>query len=604
MRRTIAALLCASFLLTVPLSSRAANVADEQYMLDSITASGMLTDSTRINQESHYAGTPGDWNIAKWMAEQLTASGFHTTNEIFTHDVPYQQKLSLQLMTSPKKPIGFPLVETPIPEDPDGTRKDAGPPFNAWSGSGIVQNNAVDAGHGMPDDYASLKTRNIDIRSRIALIRYGREFRGNLAKRAQDMGARAVIFFSDPADRDGSERGPAYPDGPYRPLGAVQRGSVGIGNVTIPTLPVTATVAEQIIADMRDGVTQHAVKLNVEMKLARNVKMWNTVGLIRGTDPTHMVVLGAHRDAWVYGVTDDGSGISALLEAARGLGYLLKAGWRPRYSVLIVGFDAEEVGELGSEAYVRMHKGELENGCIAYVNLDEIATGQTFGATAAAALEPFLPSITQRVIDPSQGGGSLFNRWQRQPKGVSISSPAGGSDFEAFLYDIGTPIMDFGFGGVFGVYHSGFDDLHYATTEADPGFANHQAIARLAALTALRLSSGTVGYTFLPYVNHMNTALAALGHTRDISPVTAAVNRFAYRARQIDTRGGDGNKEIQAVHRLDKLLYARNGYAGLAFPDLSGALASGNEAAISAAAGRTAHELDDISAALAAATRR
>jgi N-acetylated-alpha-linked acidic dipeptidase len=604
MRRFIAALIGASLLLSMPLASHAGVVADEGYMLDSITAAGILNDSTRINQESHYASTPGDLNIAKWMGEQLTASGFHVTQETFNHDVPFSEHLTLTLMTSAKHPIGYTLTEVPIPEDPDGTRRDSGTPFNAWSASGRIANNAVDAGHGLESDYAALKARNIDIRTRIAIVRYGREFRGLLAKRAQEHGARAVIFFSDPADRDGSERGPAYPDGPYRPLGSVQRGSLNENNVSIPTLPVTATTAQAILGDMKDGVTVHAVRLIVEMHNRRNATMWNTVGIIRGTDPTHMVVLGGHRDAWVYGVTDNGSGISSLLEAARGLGYLLKAGWRPRYTIMIVGFDAEEIGELGSKAFVQAHRGELENGCIAYLNLDEVTTGQNFGAAATASIENLIGPLTQKIKDPAQSGGSLFYRWQKQPGGARVEGVGGGSDHEAFLYDIGTPVFMYGFGGIFGVYHSGFDDLRYATTQADPSFTNHQAVARLAALAALRLSSGTVGYSFYPYVGHMRDALNALGHSSDLSPVSAAVNRFALLATRIDQRGGDGNREIAVVHRLNKLFYGRNGYAAVSFPDVSSAIASGNEAAISAAAGRAAHELDDLSAALASATNR
>lgn len=604
MRRFIAALMGASLLLSLPLASHAGVVADEGYMLDSITASGILNDSVRINQESHYASTPGDLNIAKWMGDQLTTAGFHVTQEVFTHEVPFPHRLSLQLVTSVKHPIGYTLTEVPIPEDPDGTRRDSGPPFNAWSPTGSVTNNAVDAGHGLEADYAALKARHVDVRTRIAIIRYGREFRGLLAKRAQEHGARAVIFFSDPTDRDGSERGPAYPDGPYRPLGSVQRGSLNENTVSIPTLPVTAITAQAILDDMKDGVTEHAVRFDVVMRNKVNVRMWNTVGIIRGTDPTHMVVLGGHRDAWVYGVTDNGSGISALLEAARGLGYLLKTGWRPRYSIMIVGFDAEEIGELGSKAFVKAHRNELENGCIAYLNLDEVTTGQRFGAAATASIENFIGPLTQKIKDPAQSGGSLYYRWQKQPGGATVEGVGGGSDHEAFLYDLGTPVLMYGFNGVFGVYHSGFDDLRYATTQADPSFANHQAIARLAALTALRLSSGTVGYSFYPYVAHMRQELRGLGHASDVSPIAAAINRFASRAERIDARGGDGNREIAIVHRLNKLFYGRNGYAAVAFPDVASAIDSGNEAAISAAAGRTAHELDDLSAAIANATNR
>ncbi len=70
-----------------------------------------------------------------------------------------------------------------------------------------------------------------------------------------------------------------------------------------------------------------------------------------GTNPKQSVVLGGHRDAWVYGVSDDGSGIATLLEVARGLGKLHRNGWTPKRTIVIAGWDAEEIGELGSAAY-------------------------------------------------------------------------------------------------------------------------------------------------------------------------------------------------------------------------------------------------------------
>lgn len=592
----------------MPARTPAATSTQEQFLLDALSASQAQQDSARINQESHYASTPGDYHIAMWMRDELAKAGFHASLESFTHDVPFAQKLQLEMLEGKRKPERFVLDETPIPQDPDGSRRDAGPPFNAWSGSGTVAQTIVDAGYGLESDYRRLAADHIDVRTRIVLVRYGKEFRGSLAQRAQAHGARGVLFFNDPSDREGSRSGPAYPDGPYRPDGSIQRGSLAINTVTIPTLPISATNAERIIRDMHNGMTKHVYRLAVLMKTKRNAMMWNTVGILRGKDPTHMVVLGAHRDAWVYGVSDNGSGTSILLDAARALGYLYKSGWRPQYSIIIVGFDAEEIGELGSEAYVHAHAGTLEAGCLAYVNEDEATTGQRFGAMAAAAIENMIPSVVQTVRNPRDESTTLFYRWQHQPQHARISGPGGGSDFEAFLYDLGVPVLSYEFGGVFGVYHSAFDDLRYASTQADPGFVNHRAVARLAAITAFRLASGSVGYTFSPYVAPMNRALDALAQSLnrhdDLAPVRAALERFAQRAAAIDRHGGDGNQEIAVSRRLDKLLYGRNGYAPVAFPDLATALTSGNDAAISAAAGRTTHELDEISGALAKAMRR
>lgn len=532
------------------------------------------------------------------MRDQLAQDGFNATLESFFADVPQYHRESLELLERPA--IGFDLREQPIPIDPDGSRKDVGVPFNAYSANGTVVASVVDAGHGLEDDYRALAQGGIDVRTRIVLVRYGREFRGALARRAEAHGAKGVIFFSDPADADGSLNGIAYPNGPYRPLGSVQRGSVGeFPHLTIPTLPVSALVARRIQQAMHDRITSIPVRLHVAQTLKHSL-LWNTVGVLEGTDPTHMVILGGHRDAWVSGVTDNGSGIATLLETARALGYLYRTGWRPRFSIVIVGFDGEEIGEAGSASYVRTHEGELRNGAIAYINEDECTTGQHFDAMAAAAIEETIVPLTQRLNDPNGERQKLYDRWKAQRQGIVIQTPGGGSDFESFLYDLGIPVAELGFNGPFGVYHSQFDDLRYATTQADPGFVNHRAIAQAAGILAFRLASGGIPYQFTPYVSHMRASLAQLvkggASARDLAPVALAIGRFAEHASAVRQYGMDPNREIDAIHRLDRLYYGRNGYAAVTFPDLTTAVGSRDGAAISAAVGRAVHELDTVAA--------
>ncbi|MDP9025844.1 MAG: hypothetical protein M3N13_10780, partial [Candidatus Eremiobacteraeota bacterium] len=292
--RAIAALMCALFV-AATLGARAGQRELEQYLLDVPSVSGALEDAARLNTESHYPGTPGDSHVAQWMRDMLASDGFDATVESFIADVPYLRDAELSLLTKPR--VDFDLAESAIAADPDGSRRGAGIPFNAWSANGTVVASIVDAGHGTDEDYRTLAGRGIDVRTRIALIRYGRQFRGLLARRARDRGAAGVIFFSDPADGDGSLRGPAYPDGPYRPLGAVQRGTLGTPRLSIPTLPVTATVAAKILATMRNGISDSAARLHVD-EIIKHETLWNSVGVLQGSDPTHSVVLGAHRDAW------------------------------------------------------------------------------------------------------------------------------------------------------------------------------------------------------------------------------------------------------------------------------------------------------------------
>lgn len=86
--------------------------------------------------------------------------------------------------------------------------------------------------------------------------------------------------------------------------------------------------------------------LKEEKKIAT---IQNVFGIIRGSEePDRYVLLGNHRDAWTYGAVDPNSGTAALLDIARRYGLLLKLGWRPRRTIVLCSWDAEEFGMVGS----------------------------------------------------------------------------------------------------------------------------------------------------------------------------------------------------------------------------------------------------------------
>ena len=560
----------------------------ESTFLDLPSAQGALDSASAINAHAHFAGSWGDHQLALYMRDKLRDYGFDATLEEFRANVDTPQKLSLELLTRPK--TGFTLTETPDPADLDTQRKDAGPPFNYGSGDGEVTAALVNVDRGLDDDYTRLAARKIDVRGKLVLLRYGAQFRGLLAHRAQDHGAAGVLFYSDPRD-DGYARGAVYPNGPYRPAGSIQRGSVGYPPLRIPALPVTQTNANQLIADMAGtDVSKHLVHLRV--KMYHNVMtIWNTIGKIQGTDPTQSVILGGHRDAWVYGVTDNGAGISTLLEAARGLGYLRHTAWRPKRTIVIAGWDAEELGELGSKEYVRVHQTELKSGCVAYINADENVSGAFFGADAAGALASSVVAASQSVRDPQTTQISLYDRWKRETtRGPLVQLPGGGSDHEPFLFDLGIPTANLGFGGPFGAYHSQYDDISFAKM-LDPGFTLHRTVAQMLGILALRLADAeAVPYRFTPYVSSMRdgvlgveTAAAARGKHPDLRTLRGVIDQFAAAARSYDSSVPDGSRDRQAlaaVQLIDSNVYGRSGYARSAYPKIAEAIATGNAASV------------------------
>ncbi len=101
------------------------------------------------------------------------------------------------------------------------------------------------------------------------------------------------------------------------------------------------------------------VELNIETKFREETQPggFNVIGEIRGTDKADEVVLiGAHFDSWqgATGATDNAAGSAAMMEVLR---ILNATGLKPRRTVRIGLWGAEENGLIGSRFYAREHLG-------------------------------------------------------------------------------------------------------------------------------------------------------------------------------------------------------------------------------------------------------
>ncbi|HZV59063.1 MAG TPA: M20/M25/M40 family metallo-hydrolase, partial [Candidatus Eremiobacteraceae bacterium] len=103
-------------------------------------------------------------------------------------------------------------------------------------------------------------------------------------------------------------------------------------------------------------------------------EVYNTVAEIPGNEkPDEVVIIGAHLDSWdlATGATDNGTGSTAVLEAARAL---KKSGVKPKRTIRFVLFTGEEQGLNGSKAYVAKHQDELKK--ISAVLVHDSGTGK------------------------------------------------------------------------------------------------------------------------------------------------------------------------------------------------------------------------------------
>jgi carboxypeptidase Q len=154
------------------------------------------------------------------------------------------------------------------------------------------------------------------------------------------------------------------------------------------------------LATTKDGPTP---KVEVEITnkfIPGPITVYNTVGEIKGSEkPDEFVVLGAHIDSWDLGTgaTDNGTGTCTVLECARTLGALAKAGIKPKRTIRFVLFSGEEQGLYGSKAYVKKHKDEMDKTSCALVH--DTGTGAVYGfgmqgrEAVKKVLEPELESL-------------------------------------------------------------------------------------------------------------------------------------------------------------------------------------------------------------------
>lgn len=154
------------------------------------------------------------------------------------------------------------------------------------------------------------------------------------------------------------------------------------------------------------------VRLDIPNQIGEPVEQQNVVAEIRGRErPDEYVVVGAHLDSWELGTgaLDNGCNAALVIEAARDI---IATGLRPRRSIRFILFSGEEQGMLGSWAYVRSHRAEMDH-IAGVVVIDEgigRITGFSLGgrhdteAALRTILKPVEPwGVTQHTADALWG---------------------------------------------------------------------------------------------------------------------------------------------------------------------------------------------------------
>ncbi len=164
------------------------------------------------------------------------------------------------------------------------------------------------------------------------------------------------------------------------------------------------------------------IEIDVKNSLSDGpVEVYNTVAEITGSEkPDEVVIIGGHIDSWDLGTgaTDDGTGIMAVLEAARAL---KAVGVKPKRTIRFVMFSGEEQGLHGSRAYVKVHEKELAK--VSAVLVHDMGTGRVKSIGLLGRYD--LREIMDQVVEPFRDALKLDE--------LSLRGMAGGTDHASFV---------------------------------------------------------------------------------------------------------------------------------------------------------------------------
>ncbi|EKM59322.1 uncharacterized protein PHACADRAFT_249741 [Phanerochaete carnosa HHB-10118-sp] len=589
----------------------------------------------------HMAGTPGDFDTAKlWLSllqselgavapasEPIYSAGSAESRNA-TLSIPHSNAptawidVYYPVMNTPVNHSvtilgedGQPVWTAPLEEVADETDPEAGqyveavPVFHGLSASGEASGKLIYANYGRQEDFKALVEKGVNFTGSIVLARYGGIFRGLKVKGAQELGAAGVLIFSDPSD-DGAvteDNGYlAYPYGPARNPTSVQRGSVQFlsmypGDPTtpgspayenstrtegeniprIPSLPISWANAQVLLNEISEGGLNRTVSL-VNHVDTGVIPIWNTMGVIPGHIKDEVVIVGNHRDAWVMGATDPSSGTVSTHEFVRGLGHLLKKGWKPLRTLVIASWDAEEYGLIGSTEWGEDFADFIEENVVAYINLDSSVSGARFGASASPSLSHLVRSAAEEIPHPTIPGRSLWDARNdvgifqgtakegvlemyeaeaQQADDLGVNPLGSGSDYTVFLQHIGVASTNMGFGNTphdaAYHYHSVYDSQRWQELYGDPGFFRHVAIAKLLGLQTLRLLDSITlpinttyyAYELGSYLERVESIASATSLDVDFSSLRHSLHALQRASIALDQEKYEAEKELKKIVR-------------------------------------------------------
>ncbi|XP_076969418.1 N-acetylated-alpha-linked acidic dipeptidase 2 isoform X2 [Tamandua tetradactyla] len=521
----------------------------------------------------HLAGTEQNLHLAKKIQTQWKEFGVDSA-DLVHYDVllSYPNETNANYISIVDE-HGIEIFKTSYFElTPDGYENVTNivPPYNAFSAQGTPEGELIYVNYARTEDFFKLEREmKINCTGKIVIARYGKIFRGNKVKNAMLAGAIGIILYSDPADYFAPNVQP-YPKGWNIPGTAAQRGNVlnlngagdpltpgypakeytfrldiekGVGIPQIPVHPIGYNDAEILLRNMGGAAPPDENwkgSLNVSYNIGpgfigsdsfRKIRMhvyntnkitriYNVIGTIRGSvEPDRYVILGGHRDSWVFGGIDPTTGAAVLQEIVQSFGKLMSTGWRPRRTIIFASWDAEEFGLLGSTEWAEENAKTLQERSIAYINSDSSIEGNyTLRVDCTPLLFQLVYRLTKEISSPDDGfeTKSLYESWlEKDPSPENKDFPrinklGSGSDFEAYFQRLGiasgraryTKNRKTDKYSSYPVYHTIYETFELVEKFYDPTFKKQLSVAQLRGALVYELAdSKIIPFNIQDYAN-------------------------------------------------------------------------------------------------------
>ncbi len=270
------------------------------------------------------AGTQGSQNAADYIAREFENYGLEVSRQPFAFEGWEDRGTTVQLLSPNTLQLEANAIQYSVGGNVDGQVV-------------LVPN------IGTRDDFSK-----VNVRGKIALVKRGTLPFSEKSRNAAEVGATAILI---------------YNDAPQSFTGTLRE------KVSIPTLALSGTAGQEILIVLNSG--------NVRAKIASDTGVeqrtgYNVIGTLKGKSD-EAIVLGGHYDSVATGpgASDNASGTATILELAR----VFASKPQPQRTMVFIAFDAEELGLLGSRAYVdELSRAQLQN-IRAMLNFDMLGAG-------------------------------------------------------------------------------------------------------------------------------------------------------------------------------------------------------------------------------------